>query len=66
MKFADDLTLPLTHIINACPQQGKYPTIWKNEIVTPVPKVFTPEQLIHLRKDCCFVQILQNYGLNTY
>ena len=49
-EFADDLTLPLTHIINACLQQGKYPIIWKNEIVTPVPKVFPPEQLKHLRK----------------
>ena len=49
-EFADDFTLPLTHIINTCLQEGKYPNIWKNEIVTPAPKVFPPEKLKHLRK----------------
>ena len=49
-EFADDFTLPLTHIINSCLQQGKYPNIWKNEVVTPAPKVFPPERLKDLRK----------------
>ena len=49
-EFSDDFTLPLTHIINESLQQGKYPNIWKNEIVTHVPKVFPPEKLKHLRK----------------
>ena len=49
-KFADDLTLPLCHIINCCIQAGQYPKIWKTEIVTPVPKVHPPEKLDHLRK----------------
>ena len=43
-EFADDLTLPLSHIINSSFQQGKYPNIWKNEIVTPAAKVFPPEK----------------------
>ena len=49
-KYADELTLPLCHIINCCLQTGQYPKIWKTEIVTPVPKVHPPEKLDHLRK----------------
>ena len=48
--FADELTLPLCHIINSCLKGGVYPKIWKCEIVTPVPKVHPPEKLEHLRK----------------
>ena len=29
-KFADDLSLPLTHIVNHGLQSGQYPNIWKN------------------------------------
>ena len=49
-RFADELTLPLCHIINSCLQGGVYPEIWKCEIVTPVPKVHPPEKLENLRK----------------
>ena len=48
--YADELTLPLTHIINSCLQNGQYPNIWKKEIITPAPKVYPPEKLKHLRK----------------
>ena len=48
--FADELTLPLCHLINSCIRVGQYPRIWKTEIVTPVPKVHPPEKLDHLRK----------------
>ena len=48
--FADEMTLPLTHIINSCLQNGQYPNIWKQEIITPAPKVYPPEKLKHLRK----------------
>ena len=49
-KFADDLAFPLCHIVNSCLQNGIYPSIWKKEIVTPVPKVKAPEKLEQLRK----------------
>ena len=49
-KFADELTLPLCHIINSCLKAGVYPKIWKSETVTPVPKVHPPEKLDQLRK----------------
>ena len=48
--FADDFTLPLCHIINSCLQAGQYPRLWKLEMVSPVPKVYPPEKLDHLRK----------------
>ena len=48
--FSDDLVLPLSHIINCCFQAGQYPVLWKNEFVTPVPKVYPPEKMEHLRK----------------
>ena len=49
-RFADELTLPLCHIINSCLQAGQSPRLWKVEMVTPVPKVHPPEKLDHLRK----------------
>ena len=48
--FADDLALPLCHIVNSCLQSGTYPSIWKTEIVTPVPKVKAQEKLEQLQK----------------
>ena len=48
--FADELTLPLCHLINSCIRVGQYPRIWKTEIVTPIPKIHPPEKLDHLRK----------------
>jgi hypothetical protein len=48
--FSDDLALPLSHLIGCSIQNGQYPALWKNEVVTPVPKVFPPEKLEQLRK----------------
>jgi hypothetical protein len=48
--FSDSLVLSLSHIINCCFQAGQYPGLWKKEFVTPVPKVFPPEKMEHLRK----------------
>ena len=48
--FADELTLPLCHLISSCVRVGQYPRIWKTEIVTPIPKIHPPEKLDHLRK----------------
>ena len=47
--FAEELSFPLTHIINAT-LRGQYPNLWKHEIITPVPKIFPPEKLKDLRK----------------
>ena len=48
-EFCDELSRPLTHLINSCLTLGKYPDIWKVEYVTPVPKVLPPEKLKDLK-----------------
>ena len=47
------LALPLATIINNSLASGKYPTIWKQEWVTPVPKVTHPKEISDLRKISC-------------
>ena len=49
-EFSEEFSKPLSHLINNCLSQGIYPKIWKIEYVTPVPKVFPPEQLKDLIK----------------
>ena len=48
--FAVELAEPLTNIINASLLQQKYPTLWKFEWVTPVPKITHPKIIKDLRK----------------
>ena len=49
-EFSVELAFPLAQIINCCLKEGTYPDIWKVESVTPVPKIFPPEQIKDLRK----------------
>ena len=49
-EFKEELSLPLSHLINSCMATGIYPNLWKIENVTPVPKVIPPEKLTDLRK----------------
>ena len=37
-EFAVKLSTPLTDIFNSCLTQGIFPTIWKEELVVPIPK----------------------------
>ena len=48
--FGYQLSFPLSNIFVRCCKAGEYPSIWKTETVTPVPKQYPPEQLKHLRK----------------
>ena len=50
---AVELAEPLTDIINSCLTEGQYPTLWKNEWVTPAPKVTNPKEIKDLRKISC-------------
>ena len=43
-QFSELLAEPVTHFINASLTQGKWPDLYKLEIVTPVPKEFPPEK----------------------
>ena len=49
-EFAPELAAPVADILNACLKQQKYPSLWKQEWVTPVPKVTRPKTIKELRK----------------
>ena len=49
-EFSFELSRPIAHIVNYCFTEGVYPDIWKLEYVTPVPKVYPPENLSDLRR----------------
>ena len=49
-EFAKELSVPFANIINCMIVRGEYPGIWKEEQVTPVPKVYPPEHISDLRK----------------
>ena len=44
------LAAPLTTIINTSLTQSVYPTLWKQEWVTPAPKISNPQGIHDLRK----------------
>ena len=48
-EFAHVLCIPLSNLINASFKQGKWPTIYKNEIITPAPKQYPPVKRDMLR-----------------
>ena len=47
------LAYPLSEIFNDCLNQSVYPSIWKQEWVTPAPKITHPQELSDLRKISC-------------
>ena len=47
--FAGKICKPLTKIVNNCIQQGVWPSVYKTEIITPVPKVTNPQSIDDLR-----------------
>ena len=49
-EFAAELADPLCHIFSESLSKQEYPTIWKHEYVSPVPKEFPPESENKLRK----------------
>ena len=44
------LAAPLSSIINNCLAQSQYPKLWKQEWVTPAPKITNPKDISDLRK----------------
>ena len=49
-EFSADLTSPVTDIINKSLRVGEYPKLWKQEYISPVPKVTHPKTIKDLRK----------------
>ena len=48
-KFSTSLSVPLTNLINSAIKEGSWPQIFKEEIITPVPKVFPQKDIDDLR-----------------
>ena len=49
-EFSVEIAEPLSNIFNSATEAGIWPTIWKHEYVTPVPKIFPPKKPEDLRK----------------
>ena len=49
-EFSPELAGPVADIFNSCLEQHKFPTLWKQEWVTPVPKTKSPKNVSDLRK----------------
>ena len=47
------LAAPLSTIINDSLNKSLYPSLWKHEWVTPVPKITNPKEISDLRKISC-------------
>ena len=48
-EFSPELASPVADIFNSINETGEYPTQWKTEYVTPIPKVSPPDTLDDLR-----------------
>jgi hypothetical protein len=48
-QFSQEISIPVTDVINSSIKQGVWPDIFKLEIVTPVPKVYPPKNIDDLR-----------------
>ena len=62
-KFSVELSFPLSNIYNSSTLAGTWPSIWKHEFVTPVPKVFPPGSTNELRKISGTKNLSKIYGL---
>ena len=49
-EFSVELSAPLSNIFNSCTLEGVWPELWKEEYVTPAPKVYPPKNTDDLRK----------------
>ena len=49
-EFSPELAAPVADIFNSCLEQHKFPSLWKQEWVTPVPKIAKPKEINDLRK----------------
>ena len=49
-EFAVELTTTMANIINTFLEQQCFPTLWKKDPFTPVPKITQPKVLKDLRK----------------
>ena len=60
-RTANCLSAPLTHIYNKITRTGEWPSGWKMEYVTPIPKKTAPETENDLRNISCTMMISKIY-----
>ena len=48
-EFSEELSSPLSNVINSMFETGIYPHLWKTEVLTPAPKVFPTLTVKQLR-----------------
>ena len=63
---ADYLAVPLAHIFNTVTTTSCWPTIWKQEFVTPIPKKPVPSTINDLRNISCtalFSKVYESFVL---
>ena len=66
-RFADLLAIPLCAIFNSITLTRVWPTIWKQEFITVIPKKAVPEEINDLRNISCTMlpsKIYESYILN--
>ena len=66
-RYAGLLAVPFTDIFNAISTTRVWPTIWKQEFVTVIPKCRTPSSMGDLRNISCTMlpsKIYEPYVLN--
>ena len=61
MECAIDLAEPMTDIINTCLRDGSFPTTWRQEWVSPVPKT-APSEPIRTCKDVRKIASCSDYS----
>ena len=57
-KYSDLSAVPLTSIYNEISRTFAWPSIWKEEFVTIIPKTRTPTELGHLRNISCTLSLI--------
>ena len=60
-EFSLELSIPLVNIYNSCLSQGIFPSIWKQELVTPVPKKEYLKEIKDTRKISCLSDFCKIY-----
>ena len=60
-KYADFLAIPLTAIYNDISTTAIWPEIWKNELITNIPKTRLPTEIGQLRKISCAILVSKVY-----
>ena len=63
-KHADFLALPLTDLYNKIAASGVWPSIWKTEHVTVIPKCLSPQSFGDLRNISCtmlFSKVMESF-----